>query len=143
MSVSLQSPSSLPLPHCQSPAGVYWSRKRGLWHKGLTSGDTQSLQRIQLDCDRDALVFVVQQHGRGFCHRGVHACTGPMQGIAHLERVLTERKAAAPEGSYTKRLFEDPSLLKNKLIEEAIELSEVSLTLAALRDSAWVIDCVC
>jgi phosphoribosyl-ATP pyrophosphohydrolase/phosphoribosyl-AMP cyclohydrolase/histidinol dehydrogenase len=45
--------------------GVYQSRARGLWHKGLTSGATQTLKRIDYDCDGDALRFVVQQHGAG------------------------------------------------------------------------------
>jgi phosphoribosyl-ATP pyrophosphohydrolase/phosphoribosyl-AMP cyclohydrolase/histidinol dehydrogenase len=45
--------------------GVYQSRKRGLWYKGATSGDTQELVRISLDCDQDCLKFVVRQKGRG------------------------------------------------------------------------------
>ena len=45
--------------------GVYQSRKRGLWYKGATSGDTQELVRIYLDCDQDCLKFVVKQKGRG------------------------------------------------------------------------------
>jgi len=45
--------------------GVYQSRKRGLWYKGATSGDTQELVRISLDCDQDCLNFVVRQNGRG------------------------------------------------------------------------------
>lgn len=45
--------------------GVYQSRKRGLWYKGATSGDTQELIRISLDCDQDCLKFVVRQKGRG------------------------------------------------------------------------------
>lgn len=47
--------------------GVYQSRKRGLWYKGATSGDTQELVRISLDCDQDCLKFVVRQKGRGMC----------------------------------------------------------------------------
>lgn len=46
-------------------SGVYWSRKRGLWHKGETSGDIQKLEYIQVDCDRDCLRFTVQQLGKG------------------------------------------------------------------------------
>ena len=47
-------------------AGVYWSRSRNeLWRKGATSGATQRLLRIDLDCDRDALRFTVQQEGTG------------------------------------------------------------------------------
>lgn len=45
--------------------GVYQSRQRGLWHKGLTSGATQTLKHIDYDCDGDALRFVVEQHGAG------------------------------------------------------------------------------
>ena len=45
--------------------GVYQSRKRGLWYKGATSGDTQEIVRISLDCDQDCLKFVVRQNGRG------------------------------------------------------------------------------
>jgi phosphoribosyl-ATP pyrophosphohydrolase/phosphoribosyl-AMP cyclohydrolase/histidinol dehydrogenase len=45
--------------------GLYQSRKRGLWYKGATSGDTQELVRIYLDCDQDCLKFVVRQKGRG------------------------------------------------------------------------------
>jgi phosphoribosyl-ATP pyrophosphohydrolase/phosphoribosyl-AMP cyclohydrolase/histidinol dehydrogenase len=46
-------------------AGVYQSRKRGLWYKGASSGDTQELLRVSLDCDQDCLRFVVRQNGRG------------------------------------------------------------------------------
>ena len=42
---------------------TYWSRSRGLWIKGETSGAVQELRRIDLDCDRDALRFTVRQHG--------------------------------------------------------------------------------
>lgn len=50
--------------------GVYQSRGRGLWHKGLTSGATQTLKHIDYDCDGDALRFVVEQHGAGKCGPG-------------------------------------------------------------------------
>jgi phosphoribosyl-ATP pyrophosphohydrolase / phosphoribosyl-AMP cyclohydrolase / histidinol dehydrogenase len=45
--------------------GVYQSRKRGLWYKGASSGDIQELVKIGWDCDKDCLVFVVRQSGRG------------------------------------------------------------------------------
>jgi phosphoribosyl-ATP pyrophosphohydrolase/phosphoribosyl-AMP cyclohydrolase/histidinol dehydrogenase len=51
--------------------GVYQSRKRGLWYKGASSGDTQELVRISLDCDQDCLKFVVRQQGRGMCSCGL------------------------------------------------------------------------
>ena len=44
--------------------GIYWSRRRGLWEKGATSGAGQTLHRIDVDCDRDALRFVVDQEER-------------------------------------------------------------------------------
>ena len=43
-----------------------------------------------------------------------------------MEGTLRERLQSAPEGSYTKRLFEDPELLRNKLVEEAQELAEAT-----------------
>ena len=57
--------------------GVYWSRNRGLWVKGETSGDVQELVSVALDCDRDCLVFAVKQTGNGFCHRMQKSCFGP------------------------------------------------------------------
>ncbi len=104
-------------------AGVYHSRKRGLWVKGASSGDTQTLLRVAVDCDRDALRFTVQQHGGGFCHLGQFSCWGPDQGLSELLRRLDARLRAAPPGSYTARLLADPALLRSKLIEEAGELA--------------------
>lgn len=45
--------------------GVYWSRKRGLWRKGETTGDVQELVNVAFDCDQDCLRFTVRQKGRG------------------------------------------------------------------------------
>lgn len=104
--------------------GVYHSRRRGLWVKGGTSGDHQDLLRVDLDCDRDALRFTVRQHGRGFCHVGTRTCWGTDGGLGELQRRLHERLADAPPGSYTRRLFEDPNLLRSKLVEEAGELAD-------------------
>jgi len=103
-------------------AGVYHSRKRGLWHKGASSGDTQELINISFDCDKDCLVFRVRQKGRGFCHLGTMSCWGPVSGLSRLQRTLQERKSDAPEGSYTARLFKDPKLVNAKIKEEADEL---------------------
>ncbi|RYE89262.1 MAG: phosphoribosyl-ATP diphosphatase, partial [Myxococcales bacterium] len=98
--------------------GVYHSRSRGgLWHKGASSGDWQELVEIRLDCDRDALEFVVRQHGRGFCHTGTTSCFGEAAGLPELERVVRERQREAPPGSYTRRLFDEPGLLDRKLVE--------------------------
>jgi phosphoribosyl-ATP pyrophosphohydrolase len=105
-------------------SGVFQSRQRGLWVKGATSGATQELLRIDLDCDRDCLRFTVRQHGSGFCHRGTRTCWGDSGGIAGLARRLANLRNNAPPGSYTQRLFSDPHLLRAKLIEEAGELAD-------------------
>lgn len=52
----------------------YWSRSRQkLWLKGESSGHTQDVREVRLDCDGDALVFKVDQHG-GACHTGFYSC---------------------------------------------------------------------
>lgn len=109
-----------------SGRGVYQSRKRGLWRKGETSGDYQELLGIDLDCDRDTLRFVVKQHGVGFCHLGCHTCWGADAGLTALSRRLEGLRDGAVEGSYTRRLFEDPALLAAKLVEEVGELVAAS-----------------
>ncbi|KAI9368101.1 histidinol dehydrogenase-domain-containing protein [Aspergillus egyptiacus] len=102
--------------------GVYQSRKRGLWYKGQSSGDVQELLRIGFDCDSDCLVFIVNQIGRGFCHLGTASCFGPYTGLSRLQKTLQSRKADAPAGSYTARLFNEPKLTQAKIMEEADEL---------------------
>ncbi|KAK3180827.1 hypothetical protein Dsin_032796, partial [Dipteronia sinensis] len=104
--------------------GVYQSRKRGLWHKGASSGDTQELINLDFDCDKDALLFRVRQRGKGFCHLSTMTCWGSNTGLSRLERTIKERKQSAPEGSYTKRLFNEPSMVNAKIREEADELCE-------------------
>ncbi|KAI0473615.1 histidine biosynthesis trifunctional-protein [Xylariaceae sp. FL0804] len=107
----------------RTQTGVYQSRKRGLWYKGATSGDTQELVRVSMDCDNDALKFVVRQTGR-FCHLEQFSCFGDLRGISKLEQTLVSRKRSAPEGSYTKKLFSDDKLLRAKIMEEAEELCD-------------------
>jgi phosphoribosyl-ATP pyrophosphohydrolase len=103
--------------------GVYWSRSRNsLWVKGESSGAAQELVAIGLDCDRDALLFTVRQSGEGFCHLDTWTCWGDDRGLGRLARRLRDRSDIAPEGSYTKRVLEDPKLLRAKLLEEAREL---------------------
>jgi phosphoribosyl-ATP pyrophosphohydrolase/phosphoribosyl-AMP cyclohydrolase len=106
--------------------GVYHSRSRGLWVKGETSGAVQELLRIEADCDRDCLRFTVRQQAPGFCHRSTRTCWGPDRGLGDLARRLAARREAAPPGSYTAKLFEDPALLGAKLREEARELAEAT-----------------
>ncbi|KAI9853208.1 MAG: trifunctional histidinol dehydrogenase [Vezdaea acicularis] len=102
--------------------GVYQSRKRGLWYKGESSGDTQEVVRIELDCDADSLRFVVRQKGNGFCHLQTATCFGDYTGLSKLQQTLRARKESAPAGSYTARLYNDPKLLRAKIMEEADEL---------------------
>lgn len=54
----------------------YWSRSRSeLWRKGATSGDTQKVVDLRLDCDQDTLLLTVAIAGRGVaCHTGRHSC---------------------------------------------------------------------
>ncbi len=54
---------------------VFWSRSRQeVWRKGDTSGDRQFVRQAFYDCDADALLFVVEQEGKGACHTGNRSC---------------------------------------------------------------------
>src|SRR2546428_1040111 len=53
----------------------FWSRSRQeYWRKGETSGDRQWVRGAYYDCDRDTLLVVVEQEGKGACHTGAHSC---------------------------------------------------------------------
>jgi phosphoribosyl-ATP pyrophosphohydrolase len=121
-----------------SGKGVYKSRRRGLWVKGSESGNEQELIRIEADCDRDALRFTVRQRG-GFCHRGSRSCFGAAAGLEKLEDTIEGRRVDAPAGSYTRRLFDDPSLLDAKLREEAAELARAESREEAVSEAADLI----
>lgn len=114
-------------------SGVYMSRKRGLWYKGATSGATQQLLQIELDCDSDTFCFTVVQTSPGFCHLNTRSCWGKGQGINGLFGVLQDRATSAPAGSYTQRLFKDKELLHSKICEEAEELC----TATSADEIAW------
>ncbi len=119
--------------------GVYWSRSRNaLWVKGETSGNAQDLLRVDLDCDRDALRFVVRQHGSGFCHRETRSCWGGGDDfdLGALERLIAARARDAAPGSGTAKLLRDPELLRSKLLEEAAELAEARRPGEAIREAA-------
>jgi phosphoribosyl-AMP cyclohydrolase len=59
----------------QEGIAVYWSRSRGkLWRKGESSGHTQVVHEIRLDCDEDVIVLQVEQHGGMACHTGRESC---------------------------------------------------------------------
>jgi len=117
---------------------TFWSRSRGeIWVKGSTSGNTQSVRAVALDCDGDAILLRVDPTGPA-CHTGARSCfiagqplleapPAPGETLTALERVLRSRKQAPPEGSYTAKLFADEALRHKKVGEEASELVVASL----------------
>jgi phosphoribosyl-ATP pyrophosphohydrolase/phosphoribosyl-AMP cyclohydrolase len=106
----------------------FWSRSRGeLWRKGETSGNKQRVALLRTDCDRDALVAVVEKTGPA-CHTGQDSCfgfsaDGSGDVIDGLYALLEGRKASPKDGSYTTYLFEKglDKILK-KIGEEATEV---------------------
>lgn len=116
----------------------FYSRSRQeLWHKGATSGHTQSIQSISYDCDQDALVVLVNPTGPA-CHNGTTSCFTEViytndteeaktaengEFLFQLEKLIAERQQKMPEGSYTTYLFEKgiDKILK-KVGEEAAEV---------------------
>lgn len=127
----------------------FWSRSRAaLWHKGETSGHTQRVVRLAVDCDSDALVALVEPSGPA-CHTGARSCfhneidganefdEGGARGegrdeqgeartlgatLAELYALIEGRSRERPEGSYTTYLFEQglDKILK-KVGEESAE----------------------
>ena len=54
---------------------TYYSRSRDtLWVKGLTSGNTQKVKEIRVDCDKDTILLKVEQVGKAACHTGHRSC---------------------------------------------------------------------
>jgi phosphoribosyl-ATP pyrophosphohydrolase/phosphoribosyl-AMP cyclohydrolase len=108
----------------------FWSRSRGeLWHKGATSGNVQRVRSLRVDCDRDAIVALVEPAGPA-CHTGERTCFhhgdvddgAPYEALPRLERTIAARAADRPEGSYTAKLLADPELAGAKVQEEAEEV---------------------
>ncbi len=119
----------------------FWSRSRSsLWHKGETSGNTQRVVDVLLDCDRDALTVLVVPSGPA-CHTGAESCfhnelqsaraveTDSVADVGTLGEVLDNlyaliesRRRERPEGSYTTYLFDQglDKILK-KVGEESAE----------------------
>ncbi|MBI4522163.1 MAG: bifunctional phosphoribosyl-AMP cyclohydrolase/phosphoribosyl-ATP diphosphatase HisIE [Gemmatimonadetes bacterium] len=116
----------------------YHSRSRGeLWRKGETSGNVQRVRELLADCDGDAILALVDPAGPA-CHTGTRTCFAverePSSTLAELWRVIEERAAQRPEGSYTTRLLENSNLRLKKLGEEMAEL----IAALASRDSTRV-----
>jgi phosphoribosyl-ATP pyrophosphohydrolase/phosphoribosyl-AMP cyclohydrolase len=119
--------------------GIYWSRSRqSIWEKGATSGSTQQLLRVDLDCDRDALRFTVRQAGVGFCHLNRPSCWPSEFDLPDLERALADRIARPVAGSGTAHLLADRELLAAKLREEAEELAQAESSENVVRETADV-----
>jgi phosphoribosyl-ATP pyrophosphohydrolase len=117
--------------------GIYWSRSRqALWVKGDTSGNTQDLLRVDVDCDRDALRFTVRQYGAGFCHLDRRACWPAQFAPEDLERTIAERAERLDPASGTAQLLADPALLAAKLAEEAAELAHATTRPAVVHETA-------
>ncbi len=122
----------------------FWSRSRkSLWHKGETSGNTQRVVAVSLDCDHDALRVLVVPAGPA-CHTGAQTCfhnelqeaskevwagaeaesskTDLGEVLSHLYALIESRNRERPEGSYTTYLFDQglDKILK-KVGEECAE----------------------
>jgi len=68
----------------KSGRATYWSRSRNeLWEKGATSGNTQRVLAISLDCDGDAILIKVEQSGAA-CHTGEQSCFHDQLPLNHL-----------------------------------------------------------
>ena len=110
----------------------FWSRSRQeLWRKGETSGNVQHIVSITADCDRDALIVLVEKDGPA-CHLGTDSCFNDLLfqnedlddfTTDALYALLESRKEELPQGSYTTYLFEKglDKILK-KVGEESTEV---------------------
>jgi phosphoribosyl-AMP cyclohydrolase len=80
----------------------YWSRSRKkLWMKGETSGHTQKVAAWFVDCDRDTLLFEVEQHGAA-CHTGYRSCFFQELDRDGASLGVAEEKAFDPEAVYNR-----------------------------------------
>src|SRR4051812_33053015 len=118
----------------------YHSRSRGeLWRKGETSGNTQRVVEIRLDCDGDALLYRVEPRGPA-CHTGEYSCfftsiagtdeAVPNLGctLTRLARTIAERHREMPEDSYTAKLIgRGMGGVAQKVGEEATEVVVAAL----------------
>jgi phosphoribosyl-ATP pyrophosphohydrolase/phosphoribosyl-AMP cyclohydrolase len=111
-----------------------YSRSRDeLWHKGATSGNTQAVRALRLDCDGDAVLALVEPAGPA-CHTGERTCfhrgdlepAAPHEVLPALERTIAARAAEGGEGSYTAKLLADPPWIGEKVQEEAEEVARAA-----------------
>jgi phosphoribosyl-AMP cyclohydrolase / phosphoribosyl-ATP pyrophosphohydrolase len=110
-----------------------WSRSRNeLWRKGATSGHTQAVKALRVDCDGDAILALVEPAGPA-CHTGERTCfhngdltPTPHEVLPGLERTIAARAAEMPEGSYTAELLAHPEHVGEKVQEEAEEVARAA-----------------
>ncbi|KAL6755302.1 hypothetical protein V8C86DRAFT_1790739 [Haematococcus lacustris] len=126
----------------QTGLGTFYSRsRRQRWCKGESSGHFLRVQRVFLDCDRDALVYLSDPLGPA-CHTGASepgvqeaGSSGssqhmPASTLWALERIIEDRRQAlaaqqpGDKPSWTAKLLSDPQLLCRKVREEAGELCQ-------------------
>lgn len=111
---------------------LYSRSRKELWNKGATSGNTQQVTAVRLDCDGDALIYEVIPNGPA-CHTGENSCFNetisgtPNPSKADMFKELTElirtREQEMPEGAYTTYLFsEGVDKICKKVGEEAAEV---------------------
>ncbi len=105
----------------------YHSRRRGLWHKGSTSGNVQAVESLSADCDGDAVLARVRSVGPA-CHTGAPSCFGrralDADILSALDATIAARAAnPSVRQSYTRRLLDDRNLRLKKLGEESTELA--------------------
>jgi len=134
----------------------YYSRSRSeLWRKGATSGNTQRVVEVKLDCDGDTLLYVVEPRGPA-CHTGENSCfftnlAGDGVGVVsageqdllfgtmveRLAGTIAQRHREMPEGSYTVSLIQGgPERLAQKVGEEAVEVVVAALSGERLPEEA-------
>ena len=119
----------------------YFSRsKQRIWKKGESSGHTQEVKDVLLDCDADTVILKIKQNGVA-CHTGRKSCfftsvlqekvildkevdTDAIYGVVDtLYHTILERKnAPASQKSWTKKLLDDKALMLSKIREEADEV---------------------
>src|SRR3954449_3809800 len=112
---------------------LYSRSRREQWHKGATSGNTQAVRALRLDCDGDALLALVEPAGPA-CHTGERTCfhrgevdrIAPHEALPTIERVIEQRRTERPAGSYVIKLLDDRQLAGAKVEEEAEEVVQAA-----------------
>lgn len=111
---------------------LYSRSRKELWNKGATSGNTQQVTAVRLDCDGDALIYEVIPNGPA-CHTGQQSCFNETLAgtpgesktdmFAQLASLISAREEEMPEGAYTTYLFnEGVDKICKKVGEESAEV---------------------